>query len=60
MKTFRSLILLLLASTNSLAAPVATTASESGSRFFPAKDLMTVGVYYYPEQWCNRVAVSYR
>ncbi|HKP14162.1 MAG TPA: beta-galactosidase [Blastocatellia bacterium] len=26
-------------------------AAESPSRFFPAKDLMPVGVYYYPEHW---------
>lgn len=29
----------------------ATHAQESASRFFPAKDLMRVGVYYYPEHW---------
>jgi beta-galactosidase len=28
-----------------------TRAAESPSRFFPTKDLMTVGVYYYPEHW---------
>ena len=50
MKTFGSLILCLLASTGTLALP-ARTAAQSGSRFFPAKDLMTVGVYYYPEHW---------
>src|ERR1044072_8757901 len=26
-------------------------AAESPARFFPAKDLMPVGVYYYPEHW---------
>ena len=26
-------------------------AMESPARFFPAKDLMPVGVYYYPEHW---------
>jgi beta-galactosidase len=28
-----------------------TLAADSASRFFPAKDLMTIGVYYYPEHW---------
>ncbi len=50
MKTLRSLICLFLASTTGLLMPV-RAAAESGSRFFPAKDLMTVGVYYYPEHW---------
>jgi len=27
------------------------TAAESPTRFFPAKDLMKIGVYYYPEHW---------
>jgi beta-galactosidase len=26
-------------------------AAESPARFFPAKDLMPIGVYYYPEHW---------
>lgn len=26
-------------------------AAQSPSRFFPTKDLMTIGVYYYPEHW---------
>jgi beta-galactosidase len=26
-------------------------AAQSASRFFPAKDLMRIGVYYYPEHW---------
>jgi beta-galactosidase len=26
-------------------------ASDAATRFFPAKDLMRVGVYYYPEHW---------
>src|SRR5581483_12248294 len=25
--------------------------AESPARFFPAKDLMPIGVYYYPEHW---------
>ena len=25
--------------------------SQSPSRFFPKRDLMTIGTYYYPEQW---------
>src|SRR5215213_8843206 len=28
-----------------------SAAAESARRFFPAKDLMRVGVYYYPEHW---------
>jgi beta-galactosidase len=27
------------------------SAADSTSRFFPAKDLMSIGVYYYPEHW---------
>jgi len=27
------------------------SAVDSASRFFPAKDLMPLGVYYYPEHW---------
>ena len=27
------------------------SAADSASRFFPAKDLMSIGVYYYPEHW---------
>lgn len=26
-------------------------AAQNASRFFPVKDLMTIGSYYYPEQW---------
>jgi beta-galactosidase len=25
--------------------------AQSASRFFPARDLMSIGVYYYPEHW---------
>ena len=28
-----------------------TLAQNSAEKFFPAKDLTTVGVYYYPEHW---------
>lgn len=37
-----------------LILPILTTtvsAAQSPTRFFPAKDLMTIGVYYYPEHW---------
>src|SRR5260370_343288 len=27
------------------------SAADSPSRFFPTKDLMRIGVYYYPEHW---------
>lgn len=30
---------------------VVTLAQNSAEKFFPAKDLTTVGVYYYPEHW---------
>ncbi len=33
------------------AQPTVAAADSSPARFFPAKDLMRVGVYYYPEQW---------
>ncbi|HWP44042.1 MAG TPA: beta-galactosidase [Blastocatellia bacterium] len=32
-------------------AAFARAASDSAARFFPAKDLMRIGVYYYPEHW---------
>ncbi len=37
------------------AAPQAARAREGApaSRFFPARDLMRVGVYYYPEHWLS-------
>ena len=28
-----------------------TVQSQEAKRFFPEKDLMTVGIYYYPEHW---------
>jgi beta-galactosidase len=31
--------------------PARTASAQSGARFFPAKDLLTIGVYYYPEHW---------
>ena len=44
------LSILMLAMTSSFILPSRIDA-QSASRFFPAKDLMTVGVYYYPEHW---------
>jgi beta-galactosidase len=41
--------LFLISASQILAANV--LAADSASRFFPAKDLMSVGVYYYPEHW---------
>jgi beta-galactosidase len=32
-------------------AAAARPAAQHASRFFPARDLMRVGVYYYPEHW---------
>ena len=54
-KGFRSITRLALAlvvavSTAPLVARAQATAAPS-SRFFPARDLMRVGVYYYPEHW---------
>lgn len=34
-----------------LIIPSLLLAENSASRFFPAKDLMRIGVYYYPEHW---------
>lgn len=31
--------------------PTQVSAADSASRFFPAKELMSIGVYYYPEHW---------
>ena len=28
-----------------------STIAQSPERFFPKRDLMTIGSYYYPEQW---------
>ena len=28
-----------------------TAKSQEANRFFPEKDLITTGIYYYPEQW---------
>ena len=44
-----SLALLLLASNAAVLSQ--SSARNEASRFFPAKDLMRVGVYYYPEHW---------
>jgi beta-galactosidase len=50
MHRFRFLIPLLLVLVGNAVSITATTA-DSASRFFPAKDLMKIGVYYYPEHW---------
>src|SRR5688500_19308634 len=42
--------MILLALAGGLALPLRASA-QSAARFFPAKDLMRVGVYYYPEHW---------
>ena len=47
-----SLALLLTLAVYAPALPQSRAGAESsGARFFPAKDLMRVGVYYYPEHW---------
>ena len=54
MKGFRLSMLLGLMLTAGLAIPLLALplrAAESPARFFPVKDLMPVGVYYYPEHW---------
>jgi beta-galactosidase len=54
MTTLRARILFRLALLISLMVPLLTLplrAAESPTRFFPAKDLMPIGVYYYPEHW---------
>jgi beta-galactosidase len=44
-------IALLLALGAQAPAFAQTRAAGAASRFFPAKDLMRIGVYYYPEHW---------
>ncbi len=44
-------VIVLLAITMLQISTIPAVAVESPSRFFPAKDLMTIGVYYYPEHW---------
>jgi beta-galactosidase len=46
-----SLALAVLLASDASALPRSPARSESPARFFPAKDLMRVGVYYYPEHW---------
>src|SRR3970282_2386643 len=43
MKNLFSIVFLLLLLTN--------LEAQESSRFFPKKDLMTTGIYYYPEHW---------
>src|SRR5213080_2122844 len=43
--------LLLLINLLSTAFLPCALAADSPARFFPAKDLMRIGVYYYPEHW---------
>lgn len=45
---------IVLALMGGFVTPSATTraqSTESAARFFPARDLMRIGVYYYPEHW---------
>src|SRR5262245_19567380 len=44
------MVLFLLMTTVSF-VPSSSFAAQSAARFFPAKDLMSIGVYYYPEHW---------
>ena len=46
-----TLVLLFVLTSPVLALPQSPARSEAAARFFPAKDLMRVGVYYYPEHW---------
>src|SRR5687768_5258644 len=43
--------LLLLACLVWVAASPLVLGAQGAERFFPSKDLMRVGVYYYPEHW---------
>ena len=47
----RRLALLLVACLVLNFSAARSSAEESAQRFFPVKDLMRVGVYYYPEHW---------
>src|SRR3954469_5231431 len=47
----KRLSLLLLVNLILAAFLPAASAADSPARFFPAKDLMRIGVYYYPEHW---------
>jgi beta-galactosidase len=42
---------LLLWLCGSFILPASMRGAETASRFFPARDLMPLGVYYYPEHW---------
>jgi beta-galactosidase len=46
-----ALVLALVLAGTSADVSSAQTAIPDAQRFFPKADLMTVGVYYYPEQW---------
>src|SRR5258705_9584844 len=48
---YRKSLSLLLACFVLLISQTPLLAADSPSRFFPAKDLMRIGVYYYPEHW---------
>ncbi len=50
-KLLRSLCALLIILASHAAALPRPGAGEPPRKFFPAKDLMRVGVYYYPEHW---------
>lgn len=54
MKRLKPLTRLLLALVTCLTSSpfiAQSQAAESAARFFPRKDLMRIGVYYYPEHW---------
>ena len=48
LRSFCALLIVVAAHAPALPQP---RGAESGARFFPARDLMRVGVYYYPEHW---------
>ncbi|HWT02699.1 MAG TPA: beta-galactosidase [Pyrinomonadaceae bacterium] len=47
----RRLALLLVACLVLNSSAARSSPADSAQRFFPVKDLMSVGVYYYPEHW---------
>ncbi len=50
---FFQIFLLIIFSCSIFAFSFRLALPDSASRFFPVKDLMTVGVYYYPEHWAQ-------
>ncbi|MCA1614400.1 MAG: beta-galactosidase, partial [Acidobacteria bacterium] len=51
LRNIKRLVLALVVGIGVAQQPARAQPAAPGSRFFPARDLMRVGVYYYPEHW---------